>query len=367
MADPRIYGRTEAQREMQVEPIAVNGRFLSRIRAGRITGVERYALEITRRLENHLRLLEPKRPLSAIEGHLWEQFGLPHRLSKNDLLWSPANTGPIAVRSQVLTLHDISPIDHPGWFSARFALWYRLLLGLLLPRVAATITSSSFSKGRIEKVFRLAPERVYLVPVGVDLNQFQPVTGPSLDAIREKYRLERPYLLFVGSLQPRKNLARLLQAWQRILEEVSPVELLLVGGSGPAFSSLHNVAVPARVRTLGRVADADLAGLYSGARAFIQPSLYEGAALTLLEAMACGCPTLTSDLPVLREAAVPESPAFDPQRVASMTAAIRLVLSDEGLRRRLARLNLRRASDYSWDFSAAGVLDVLETVRSRMS
>src|SRR3972149_5562972 len=107
--------------------ILVNGRFQSVPK----TGVQRYAHELTQRLGDKVTLLAPERAARGTPGHLWEQFALPRQLQPNDLLWSPANTGPLPVANQVVTIHDLSALDHPEWYTPPFAAWY----GYLLPRL----------------------------------------------------------------------------------------------------------------------------------------------------------------------------------------------------------------------------------------
>jgi len=129
--------------------IAVNGRFLAR----RVTGVERYGREILRYIGDNSRVIST-RP-QGWRGHAWEQFLLPTRLSPRSVLWSPANTGPLLVRNQALTIHDLNPLEHPDWFRASFAGWYRLFLPILVRRVSKIFTPSEHVKQKVIKRFGL--------------------------------------------------------------------------------------------------------------------------------------------------------------------------------------------------------------------
>ena len=120
--------------------IVVNGRFLSR----RITGVERHGREILSQIGDRCRLEKTRR--NGIAGHLWEQFILPARVTSDSILWSPANTGPLMISNQALTIHDLSALEHPEWFQKRFAAWYRLFLPLLAKRVRVIFTPSEYVK-----------------------------------------------------------------------------------------------------------------------------------------------------------------------------------------------------------------------------
>ena len=144
--------------------VVVNGRFLSQP----VTGVQRYAIEVTRRLEGRIRFAKPRMAGRGAAGHVWEQLVLPRYLTPGDLLWSPANTGPVRVPSQVVTIHDLSVIDHPEWFGRRFAAWYRWLLPRLARTVRVVLTDSEFSKSRIRSEFGLPELRVIVVQPGVD-------------------------------------------------------------------------------------------------------------------------------------------------------------------------------------------------------
>ena len=156
--------------------------------------------------------VKPAQALQGIKGHLWEQFYLPTQL-RHRLLWSPGNTGPIGVSRQVLTLHDIASLDHPEWFERKFALWYPVLLPRLIRKVRAIITVSHFSKERIVQTSRAKPESVHVIHNGVE-RRFRPVDSRMVNQVKAQLALTSPYLLFVGSLEPRKNLKMLLEAWE---------------------------------------------------------------------------------------------------------------------------------------------------------
>src|SRR5512140_218471 len=152
--------------------ITVNGRFLTR----RITGVERYGREILSVLPGPCRVELPGRSPHGWMGHVWEQLVLPRRLAPNSVLWSPANTGPLLVREQVLTLHDLSVLEHPEWFRDSFAAWYRLFLPILARRVRRIIVPSEFVKRKVTERFLLSPDQVVTIPAGVDTSKFHPVS-----------------------------------------------------------------------------------------------------------------------------------------------------------------------------------------------
>lgn len=332
--------------------IAVNGRFGGR----RATGVERYAAELTGCLDGRLRVVRPRRSLQGARGHLWEQAILPSLLQHDELLWSPANSGPIRVQRQVITIHDVSVIEHPKWFSGGFALWYRLMLPKLAWSARHVLTVSEHSRQSIMRLFGLPADRVTAVPNGVNHEMFRP-SDP--EPVRRKYGLTDRYVLFVGSIDPRKNLKRLIQAWRGI-PEARKAELVVVGARSGIFRQPDLSGLQQGVRMLGYVPDQDLPALYSGALIFVMPSLYEGFGLTVLEAMACGAPVLSSTGGALPEVADGAAVLVDPRSEPEMAAEIRCLLKDECRRQELRAKGLARAAEFTWERSAGQIGALLE-------
>ena len=335
--------------------ILVNARFLGR----RMTGVERYALEVTRRLGNQVGMVAPFRSLQGLAGHLWEQAYLPYRVSSQNLLWSPANSGPLSVENQVVTLHDLSVIDHPEWFRSSFAAWYSYLLPRLVKRVRKVITDSIFSKSRILEEFCISEDKVAIIPAGVDLTRFWPRSAAEISEVRSYYHLPQSYVLWVGTLEPRKNLPGLLQAWQRVHTQFPEVQLVLVGGKVALFRDAQMKNGLEGVHLSGYVPDADLPAFYSGALAFILPSLYEGFGLPALEAMACGVGVIASDRAALPEVVGQAGLLVNPTDTEDIASAIARMLSDEALRLACSRKGLERAKSFSYDLTAERIFNEL--------
>ncbi len=339
--------------------VVVNGRFLER----RITGVERYGREILSRLGNRpvqrggraLRVIRSKGWVEGVRGHLWEQVALAGQVGPDQLLWSPANTGPLNVENQVLTLHDTTPLEHPEWFQPAFALWYRLFVPILVRRVRRVVTSSEYRREKLLRQFDLPARKLTVVPGGVDARVFHSGASSRLD-------LPSRYALFVGSLQPRKNLLRLLDAWERIKDTVPDAWLLVAGTGGSAFRPVH-FEVHERVKFLGVVPEADLPGLYANATVFILPSLDEGFGLTLLEAMACGTLVLSSRAGALPEVVADNGLFFDPLDVTEIANVLQRGLQDASLRTSFREKGITRAQCFSWDTSAEMLWQVFEGCR----
>src|SRR5688572_3889823 len=263
--------------------VVVNGRFLTR----RVTGVERHGREILQCIGDGYRMEKPVHAVSGVMGHAWEQFILPRKLNPGSFLWSPANTGPLTVRDQALTVHDLSALEHPEWFRKNFALWYRIFLPILMKRVRNVFVPSEYVRQKIMK--RFAIDHVIVTPNGVDHSVFHPGAKQSTHDVPERY------VLFVGSIEPRKNLGALLQAWREIKNDFRDTWLIIAGSGGRVFKPVELSYTIERVCFLGYVEEESLPGLYADATLFALPSFEEGFGLPALEAMASGTPVIVSD------------------------------------------------------------------------
>ncbi len=337
--------------------IYVNARFSSRA----VTGVERYSGEVTRRLKSQIHTITPGRSLPGVSGQVWEQVILPRKVGEKALLWSPANTGPLLVRNQIVTIQDMSAIEHPEWYNRRFAAWYAYLLPRLAGQAREIITSSEFSRQRITAILGIPSRKVSVVPCGVDATYFSPQPVDAQEKVRSKYNLPASYILFVGSLSPRKNLDTLLAAWQRIARSYPRHGLVIAGSSGPAFQAVENNHDRQQVHWLGYVENQDLPALYSAARLFIMPSLYEGFGLPVLEAMACGVPVIAARAGALPEVAGRAALLFDPDNIQELAQTISQVLEDPDLQTYLIGAGMDRSWMFSWEKTAEGVWRVLQS------
>ena len=250
----------------------MNGRAMAR----RVTGVERYTLEVARCFEGRLRVIRPPITIQGLAGHLWEQLILPLQVSGAAVLWSPANSGPVWVDRQVVTIHDLSPIENPQWFRPSFARLYRLLIPRLVARAKTVIVPSSYTKRRLLKNYSHAAGKVFVVPEGVNHIHFYPRRRAEIAGLRKRRSLPETFILAVGSLQPRKNLAGLLAAWEDVRTKRPDLALVIAGGLGYQFKTLLlNANIPG-VHFLGYVPEEDLPVLYSAALSYVCASFEEG-------------------------------------------------------------------------------------------
>jgi glycosyltransferase involved in cell wall biosynthesis len=331
-----------------VSQVVVNGRFLAR----RVTGVERYGREVLRYIGSSSRVEWTHQ--QGIRGHAWEQFLLPVKFKRDSILWSPANTGPLILRNQALTIHDLSPLEHPEWFRTDFAVWYRLFLPMLAKRVRKIFTPSEYVKQKIIK--RFGSTDVVVMPNGVNQEIFHP------GARQAQFDLPERYVLFVGSLEPRKNLRALLTAWREIKGEFRETWLMIAGTSGNVFRSVNLSHEVERVRFLGYVEDQTLAGLYANATLLVLPSQDEGFGLTALEAMACGTPVIASDRGALPETIGGAGLIFCASDPCGLQNAMRQILTSALLRRDLKEKGLLRAGEFSWQRTAELIWEHLHEI-----
>jgi glycosyltransferase involved in cell wall biosynthesis len=331
----------------------INGRLLDRD----VPGMNRYIREISQYLPQILFLTPKLKHNTIIEGILWEQFCLPFLIRRTDLLWSPINTGPLAVSNQVVTIHDLIYLEHPEWFSQAHYLLYRSLQPWLARRVRRVLTVSEFSRQRIVSVLGIPPEKVITIPLGVG-EEFSLRSADEISRTQTKQSPYSTYLLTLSTIEPRKNLARLLQAWQQLQPKFPDVSLLIAGN----YRNLPRNRLgklPTNVRLLGYVDDENLPSIYRSALCFVFPSLYEGFGLPPLEAMACGTPVAASNATSIPEVVGEAGLLFDPYNVDEMAWAMERLIQDSALREKLRQKGLERARQFTWEKTAQGVWDVL--------
>jgi glycosyltransferase involved in cell wall biosynthesis len=266
----------------------------------------------------------------------------------------------------VVTIHDLSPWRFPAWQPSAKRIRQRTPWLLRLGRADLVITVSSAIRKELIARFGLNHERVVAIPLGVAgcfyPDHGQPMPG-DLEAIPEARALgERPFVLFTGTLEPRKNLGTLLDAWRRA--DTGSAVLCLVGRLREDSSA---PAPEKDVLWLGPQPDETLRWLYSHAAAMAYPSHYEGFGLPVLEAMQCGAPVLAGDCPALRELVSASGALIPPMDVDAWSAAIHRVLTDVGWRRSLADLGAQRAADFSWKHTAEATRSVYQEAITRFA
>lgn len=300
---------------------------------------------------------------SAPLGYWWQQRILPRQLARGkfDLLWSPL--GSLPQRSpipSVVTVHDLTPLLFPYWHSWRNRVTFRRQLPATLRAATHIVAVSRATAADLAKRFPMTEGRTSVVYNGVD-SRFAPASQATIEAVRRAYDAPNGYVLSIGTLEPRKNLTRLLDAWDRVVDQVPDSPPLLIAGakgwgSGSLQRRMHRAE---RVRYLGRLARPQLTEVLQGALVFAYPSLYEGFGLPVAEAMACGVPVITSDSSSLPEVIGDAGIQVNPRHTGQLTGALARLVNDGDLRTELAELGRQRVVKFSWASAAEQLESVL--------
>jgi glycosyltransferase involved in cell wall biosynthesis len=299
----------------------------------------------------------------------WEHLALPLviRRAGLDLYHGTVNVVPRGLRCpSVVTVHDLAFLRWPEQVPRRRHQYLSRELRGSLRRAARVIAVSEATKSDLVDMMGVDQSRIVVTPLGVD-ERFLPATGEEIARFKQEQKIDRPYVLSVGTLEPRKNLPALLEAFGCLTGEI-PHDLVLIGAEGWLTEEIHRTlrtpALARRVRLIGFVEDGDLPAWYSAADCFAFPSLYEGFGLPVLEAMACGAPVVTSNVSSLPEVAGDAAVLVDPRDVGAIADGITRVVCDRSLADALRRKGLERAGGYRWDRTAALTVAVYREVTS---
>ena len=269
----------------------------------------------------------------------------------------------------VVTMYDMSVFLTPRLHNAKKRLLDRTLIPLVARRAGAILTISQSARKDIMRCLRVPKEKVHVV-MGAASERFRPVTDlAQVNEVRAQHRLEAPYILYVGTIEPRKNLPRLVGAFALLKAEGAPHKLAIVGQDGwgvePLHAEIERLGLEHEVILTGYVPSDDLPALYSGAAAMAFPSLYEGFGLPVIEAMACGAPVVTSHSSALAEVAGDAALLVDPLSVGSIAGALHRVLNEPGLGAELSCRGQARATQFTWEKTARATFDVYRAVATR--
>ncbi len=260
------------------------------------------------------------------------------------------------VRS-VLTVHDLIYILYPEYHLPMNYHFLRLMMPRFARRADAIIAISECTRRDLVRLWHIPEEKIRVIYEGIDA-RFRPVADPpALDGVRRRYGLPDRFALYVGTIEPRKNLPALFEAWAKLH---APLPLVIAGKRGwlyqETFARVEALGVTDRVHFTGYVADEDLPALYSAADLFVFPSLYEGFGLPVLEAMACGTPVVTSTGGALPEVAGDAALLADPQDVDALADALQRLLASKPLRDEYRDRGFARARMFSWSRTAEETL-----------
>ncbi len=268
----------------------------------------------------------------------------------------------------VVTVHDVIPWSFPGVSTTLDTVIYRRWLPWVLPRVDGILTVSECSRADLTRYLHIPPDRIHNTSEGV-ADAYRPATESAIAQVRARYGLSAPYILYVGSVEERKNLRGVLQAYARLRQRGLACSLAIVGAAKWKYDgimrTLADLQLADEVVFTGYVPDDDLPVLYSGAAVFAFPSLYEGFGLPALEAMACGTPVVAANTSSLPEVVGDAALTVDPADVEALAEAMGRVLADEALRQELRDKGLGRARQFTWQRAAERTVAVYRALLNR--
>jgi glycosyltransferase involved in cell wall biosynthesis len=265
------------------------------------------------------------------------------------------------------TVFDAIPLSHPEWANPRLRSLKNFVLRSTIAWADRVIAISRAMVPELIEHYRVAEDRISVTPLGVDDHWFQRESPEHIAELRKRYALDDRYLLFVGTLQPRKNVARILAAYQGLPPALrAGVQLVIAGRAGwqttGLVAALRAAGGTGRVRWLEYVPQADMRALYQGASAFVFPSLYEGFGLPVLEAFASGIPVVCSNVTSLPEVAGDAAMQVDPTDVEALTAAMETLLADDALAAEFCRRGHARAREFTWERCADTTFGILRSM-----
>ena len=348
--------------------IFVNARFLTQ----KVTGVQRYAIEICRRLPKEIlgRRVVLVGPQSAInnplfkefegicvgrlEGQLWEQTDLPLFLKskRSPLLINFVGIGPVCYMNKVLFVYDLAFKHHPEWFSYVFQKTYNTFIPKSIRNSRLIITDSNYVKQDIGKTYNISPKKIKVV-YAAPSNIFK-----KIEAAKKKE------ILMVSSIDPRKNIKQAIEAFGEIKTDY---KLVVVGGRGVAFSGVNLKGLENNVVLTGYLNDEELVERYNRAELFLYPSLFEGFGIPPLEAQICGTPCLVSNKTSLPEVYGESVEYCDPYEVDDIRQKMEFLLSNRKRREELIDLGFLNIKKYSWKNSAQKVALIITKLLNEKS
>lgn len=264
---------------------------------------------------------------------------------------------------KIVFVHDMAYRAYPETVRKKTRYFLELVLQKSCERADQIITISEFSKREIIKYLKVQEEKITVIPLGVDRKRFHAhYHKDQIEKVKEKYGLEGEYLLYVGTIEPRKNLKRLIEAYAQLPRKVP--KLILAGKKGwfykEIFQTVEKLGIKKRVKFLGYVADRDVPLLIAGAKCFLFPSLYEGFGLPPLEAMACGVPVVTSNTSAIPEVVGDAAVLIEPDQVESIQQGILQVMERESLQKQMVEKGIQQARKFNWKRTTDRLIEICQ-------
>jgi len=306
-----------------------------------------------------------KMPIGLASLRLFFILPIIFRKLKVDAAFEPAHFGPFGVpkRAKGITgIHDLTPILFPEMHRWHSQFLQRVFLRGILRRTDLILSNSRSTTNDLHRLYPFTKNKTSTIHLGRD-ESFKPSNDPGL---LQHYGIQQPYFLFTGTIEPRKNLLVLLDAFRRLRDVGARSQLVLAGGRGwkskSFFEALHDHSYKSDIKVLGFVPTEHLASLYSMARAFVYPSLYEGFGLPVLEAMSCGTPCIVSNTSSLSEVGGEAAVYFNPRDLHKLADLMNQLLTDDAMHQDLSERSLLQSRTFSWERYVEQFKDALNQI-----
>jgi len=285
-----------------------------------------------------------------------------------DIVHDPYEIGPLSYRmpfKKIITICDLTPVLFPQTFDYATVMLHKAFLKRTLNSVSKIITISYSTKRDLIHYFKIPDNNITVTHLAADAS-FRPIKESEVDTFREKYNICCPYILYVGTLEPRKNIPNLISAFSSLKMAGFPHKLILTGKLGwkyeKIFETIRSLKLENEVRLMGRLPDSELPYIYNGAELFVYPSLYEGFGLPPLEAMACGTPVITSNSSSLPEVVGDAGITIDPYNVNMLASTMKDVITNKELQDQMIKRGKDKAKTFTWESTARKTLSVYEEI-----
>lgn len=350
--------------------VYINGRFLTQ----RVTGVQRFALEIIKRLDKQTEMaftiLVPSdyegnhqfanidiKKVGNATGHKWEQLELPRHVKSAPLI-NFCNTGPIFKKNQIVVIHDTAVYSAPSGFSKAFRTWYKTMFTFFKLFSKKVLTISEFSREELIKHLNINTEKIELISEGKEhFDLIQPD-----EAILSKFDLKKQkYILAVSSMNPNKNFKALVDATTHLGDQ--DFEIVIAGGTDLKVFNKIDINNES-IKQVGYITDEELKALYMNAGCFVFPSIYEGFGLPPLEAMSTGCPVLVSNMGPMPEVSGEAAIYFNPYNSSELAEKIKYVMNDDSVKQDLKEKGLEQARKFSWQTAANQLIQYTKSLQA---
>lgn len=346
---------------------------------GRPTGIGQYTSHLLAALRHvapqhtYLEVAWGKAPSMRLHNRLlWQQFQAPYRARTlhADLLHTPGFDAPFWKPCPVvLTCHDLIGMIFPRNLPPVARLYWARWLPYSVRFADAVIADSQATQEDMVRLLGLDPARIKVIPLGVDLAIFEPQCTSEIERVRTKFGLPDDYLLFVGTLEPRKGIDTLIDAFAAVHAVEPGLNLVIAGKRGWYWQALltriTDLGIAPFVHVLDYVPETDLSALYSGATVFVLPSRYEGFGLPVLEAMACGVPVITTNTSSLPEVTGDAGIMIPADDQVALADTINTVIGQSALQAEMRARGLERVQRFRWETAAEATVDIYELVVHR--